>query len=89
MPASYLILEDISNSNALSPVMKDSEIKAKDRLLWANGEILFSTMQLSDILNSNRAFLTILRGDKIIHTNINLVRVSHLKTPVSFKNDLG
>ena len=88
MPASYLILEDISNSNALSPVMKDSEIKAKDRLLWANGEILFSTMQLSDILNSNRAFLTILRDDKIFHTNINLVRVSHLKTPVSFKNDL-
>ncbi len=87
-PARYLILEDMSNSNVLGPVMKDSDIKAKDRLLWANGEILFSTMQLSDILNSNRAFLTILREDKIIHTNINLVRVSHLKTPVSFKNDL-
>ena len=88
MPASYLILEDISNSNTISPVMKDSDIKAKDRLLWANGEILFSNLQLSDILNSNRAFLTILRDDKIIHTNINLVRVSHLKTPISFKNDL-
>jgi len=88
MPASYLILENMPNSNVISPVMKDTDIKAKDRLLWANGEILFSNMQLSDILNSNRAFLTVLRGDKIIHTNINLVRVSHLKTPISFKNDL-
>ncbi|NGX34216.1 MAG: putative zinc metalloprotease [Candidatus Anoxychlamydiales bacterium] len=87
MPARYLILENIA-LGSLSPVMKDSEIKAKDRLLWANGEILFSNMQLSDILNSNRAFLTILRDDKIIHANINLVKISHLKNPISFKNDL-
>ncbi len=87
-PASYLILENISNSNTFSPVMKDSKIKTNDRLLWANGEIIFSKMQLSDILNANRAFLTILRDDKIIHTNINLVKISHLKVPISFKNDL-
>nr|NGX63875.1 putative zinc metalloprotease [Candidatus Anoxychlamydiales bacterium] len=86
-PAGYLIYDKELTSQG-SPVIKNSGIESGDRLLWANGELLFSDSQLSEILNSNRAFLTVQRDDQVFHTNINLVKIADLKLSSYFKNEL-
>ncbi len=67
-PASYLIYaretqwqkEPIFRHSPLS----SSGIKPGDRLVWVDGELIFSSEQLTQILNSNKALLTLQRGGK-------------------------
>ena len=86
-PASYLFYK--TNTDPISPVLKGSGISNNDRLLWVDGEILFSTRQLSNIINEKHAFLTIQRNSIIFHTKINLVKISDLNLPSDFKDDLN
>ena len=60
-PASYLIYQSAMYDNL---PLANSGIKQSDRIIWVNGEILFSNEQLIQILNSNKALLTIKRGGK-------------------------
>jgi regulator of sigma E protease len=66
-----------------------SEIKMndKDRLLWANGQILFSNKLLNEIINHPSAFLTVQRGNEIIQTQIPLVKISELAIDSRVKNE--
>lgn len=59
--ASYLIYHSSMYDNL--PLEK-SGIKPNDRIVWVNGEIVFSNEQLLQILNSGKALLTIERGGK-------------------------
>lgn len=75
-PARYLIY-----SGALpegSP-MADSGIQPGDRLVWADGEPVFSVQQLSSIVNESTVFLTVERGDQIFQTKVPRVHVDDLK----------
>ncbi|MBN2479492.1 MAG: site-2 protease family protein [Parachlamydiales bacterium] len=87
-PASYLIYSKVKGFDYTSPIIQDSGLQYNDRVLWANGEILFSLSQLNDILNENQAFLTIKRKDKIFHTKVNLIKAQDLKLPPNYKNDI-
>ncbi len=87
-PASYLIFDKQFNEGNLSPVIKNSEIQNNDRILWANGEIIFSTLHLKSILNENSVFLTFKREGKIFHNKINLLKLSDLKITSNFENDI-
>ena len=60
-PASYLIYH--SSMYDKLPLAQ-SGIKPHDRIVWVNGEILFSNEQLMQILNSGKVLLTIERGGK-------------------------
>ena len=59
--ASYLIYAGADASYPHAP-MASSGIEANDRLIWADGELLFSQVQLSQILNSGKVLLTVKRG---------------------------
>lgn len=60
-PASYLIYHSSLYDHL---PLEQSGIQPHDRIVWVNGEILFSNEQLMQILNSDKALLTIERGGK-------------------------
>lgn len=76
-PARYLIFP----GNDLLPgsPMLQSSIQPKDRVLWVDGEIVFSHQQLSALTNASTAFLTFQRGDQIYQTKIPRVQMADLK----------
>lgn len=59
-PASYLIYQAPAFENL--PI-NESGIAPGDRIVWVNGELIFSNEQLSEMINSEKALLTIQRGD--------------------------
>ncbi|EKD29128.1 MAG: hypothetical protein ACD_79C00050G0001, partial [uncultured bacterium] len=87
-PASYLIFDKNVNQDNFSPVITSSEIKNNDRILWANGEIVFSNLHLRSIINDNSVLLTFQRGGKIFHAKINLLKAGDLKISANFEDDL-
>ena len=67
-PASYLIYDKDKRPwhgipFSRSP-MHSSDIKSGDRLVWVDGELVFSEYHLAQILNSRKALLTVQRGEK-------------------------
>lgn len=85
-PASYLIFQG-PNLVAKSPMI-GSGIEPKDRLLWADGEVLFSHQQLSALTNEPSAFLTIRRAGKIIQTKVPRVQLADLKLTLPEKGEI-
>jgi len=76
-PASYLIYSQ-SNMVQGAPILQ-SGIQPGDRLIWADGEVLFSLNQLSHVINEPTAFLTAKRGDVVFHTKVPRVHLDDLK----------
>lgn len=75
-PASYLIFNGHLPSG--SPML-GSGIQANDRLLWVDGEVIFSQQQLSNLVNESTAFLTIRRGNQVFQTKAPRVQIQDLK----------
>lgn len=48
--------------------MQESGIEKGDRLVWADGKLLFSLDELSNLLNARKAYLTIEREGEVLHT---------------------
>jgi regulator of sigma E protease len=76
-PARYMIYGG-QELLAGSP-MRESGIEPKDRLLWVDGDVIFSPQQLSALTNESSAFLTVQRGDTVFHTKVPRVPLSDLK----------
>lgn len=76
-PASYLIYGQ-QDAFRGAPILQ-SGIQPGDRLIWADGEVLFSLRQLSQVINEPTAFLTAKRGDSIFHTKVPRVHLDDLK----------
>jgi len=73
-PAQYLIYNIPSNIDKNlfpdgSPFL-GTELQQNDRLLWLDGEQLFSMRQLNHILNDNKTLLTIERDGKTMLTRV-------------------
>jgi regulator of sigma E protease len=82
--ASYILFpeQDASNEAPKLPEgspMTDSGIKPGDRIVWADGEAVFSIMQLQQIINDDKALITVQRGQKIIQARIPRVRIEELR----------
>lgn len=91
-PASYLIYNRLpsGDENPLpegSP-MQNSGIQYGDRVVWADGELIYSSKQLSHLLNDNRVLLTVKRGDEIILNRAPRVQVQELKLDAEVKEEL-
>ncbi|SRR5581483_971785 len=79
-PASYLIYNQ-KYSLALdnnSP-MKASGIEDGDRILWVDGEIMFSKDQLVQTINQPKALLTVQRGNQTFLSRVPRLKVSDLR----------
>jgi len=87
-PASYLIFDKKLNEGIFSPIIKSSEIQNNDRILWVNGEIIFSNLHLKSLINENSVFLTFQRDNKIFHSKINLLKLADLKVLSNFENQI-
>lgn len=91
-PANYILYEKLPDGkeNPLpegSP-LQDSGIQYDDRIFWADGEIIFSSMQLSNMLNDHRVFLTVDRGGKRILARVPRVPVQELRLDSQVKDEL-
>ncbi|MCB1110333.1 MAG: site-2 protease family protein [Chlamydiia bacterium] len=75
-PASYLIYQEPRYENL---PMAHSGIQPQDRIIWVNGELIFSNEQLSHVLNSNKAFLTVERGGQRFLAKVPRVPVKDLR----------
>ncbi|MBA3817021.1 MAG: site-2 protease family protein [Parachlamydiaceae bacterium] len=91
-PANYMIYDRLTEGqdNPLpegSP-MQDSGIEYGDRLVWADGELLFSGQQLNHLLNDDRVLLTILRKGKVVLARVPRVMAQEFKIDADFKEEL-
>lgn len=59
--------------------MAHSGIRPGDRLVWADGVMLFSLQQLQHVLNDGKVLLTIQRNGEILQRRIPRVRIEELK----------
>lgn len=76
-PASYLIYskQDLLQG---APILQ-SGIQPGDRIIWADGEVLFSLKQLSHVVNDSTTFLTVRRGESVFQTKVPRVHLDDLK----------
>lgn len=82
-PAQYLVYDSQNNLLENGSPMFASGIEQNDRLLWADGEMIFSLNQLKSLVNESTAFLTVRRGDTVFQTKVPRIHIDDLKmTPV-------
>lgn len=91
--ANYVIYDRLpdGSENPLpegSPV-SNSGIQYGDRILWVNGEIIFSLQQLHQILNSGRALITIEREGQVQQIRVPRVFVHELRPDMEFREELN
>src|SRR3990167_773711 len=82
-PARYLIFEDggkgVQEGLPSGSPMLHSGIQPKDRILWVDGEMVFSPYQLSSLINESTVFLTVQRGETVFQTKAPRVVLDDLK----------
>jgi regulator of sigma E protease len=91
-PASYVMYDRFSNGgdNPLpegSP-MEESGIEYGDRVVWADGQLIYSSQQLSHLLNDSKALLTIQRDQEILLRRVPRIRAEELKLDAEFREEL-
>lgn len=92
-PASYVIYDpsgqDIGpDSLAAGSPLLHSGIQKGDRIIWANGDVIYSQMQLSHLLNNDRALVTIQRNNQTLLRRVPRVLVQELKLDPDFREEL-
>jgi regulator of sigma E protease len=91
-PASYLIyshpIDAVEGALPEGSPMKDSGIQFGDRVVWVDGELVFSLQQLSHILNDGKALITVKRGSQTILARVPRVLVEELKLDGSTREEL-
>lgn len=85
--AKYLIYDKTSPLMEGSP-MEGSGIESGDRLVWADGQLIFSLDQLSHLLNSDKAYVTVKRKDQTFFSRQKRVLASDLIIPPTTRNEL-
>ena len=82
-PASFLVYNpkpgDLKQGLASGSPLLSTGIQMGDRLIWADGELLFSSNQLDAILNNDRVLLTIARGDEHLLTRVPRLYIRDLR----------
>lgn len=91
--ANYIIYKDKANDleNPLpegSP-LADSGIQPGDRIVWVDGELIFSLSQLNHLLNGKTALLTVERGDHTFLARVPRVQTQELKIDSNFREELA
>ena len=88
-PASYLIYnQKVSLSLDKNSPMKDSGIEDGDRILWVDGELIFSKDQLVETINQPKALLTVQRGDKTFLSRVPRLKISDLRLNAQQKAEI-
>jgi len=88
-PAAYLIYNQKASLalDSNSPML-GSGIEDGDRLLWVDGEILFSQEQLIQTINAPKTLLTVQRGEHLFLSRVPRLKVSDLRLNPVQKSEL-
>jgi regulator of sigma E protease len=78
-PAQYLIYDSRNNWMDNSSPMFGSGIESGDRVVWVDGEVVFSLGQLKSLINESTAFLTVRRGNSIFQTKVPRIHIDDLR----------
>jgi regulator of sigma E protease len=79
-PASYLIYnKNLSLSLNQNSPMQDTGIQDGDRILWVDGEVMFSKDQLVQTINQPRALLTVERQGTVWLARVPRLKISDLR----------
>jgi len=92
-PASQVIYRPSQLSEEQKRLAKAMEsnpggIEEGDRIVWVDGERIFSHYQLRKILNSDMALLTIKRGDEILLRRVPRVQIHELRLDKNIQDEL-
>lgn len=87
-PASYLIYKRSSSLPLENSPMKDSGIEDGDRILWADGKLLFSIQDLIETINEPKALLTIQRDEQSFLVRVPRLMISDLRLSYDQKAEL-
>jgi len=66
-----------------------SGIKKGDRIIWVDGELLFSHLELKELLNDQRVLLTVKRGDDTLLRRVPRVPVKELRLTPSMREEIA
>lgn len=91
-PASFLLYKKLPGGTANplpegSPI-EGSGIEYNDRILWVDGELVFSQKQLVSLVNQPKALLTVQREGKVFLTRIPRVKISDLRITPAERSEL-
>ncbi len=78
-PASYLIYNGQGKPISPESPIANSGIQDNDRILWLDGEIIYSKEHLSHAVNESTAFLTVRRNGDIFHAKVPRIHLDELK----------
>jgi len=84
-PAGYLIYEDAINDE--SPIV-GSGIDKGDRIIWTNGNLIFSQAQLTSLINQHQSFITFVRNGQVMHSSVNNYPIKELRLSEAEKAEL-
>lgn len=87
-PASFLIHDQSQTLLEPGSPLYGSGIQTNDRIVWVDGELIFSPSQLSNQINESKALLTVQRGDNTFLTRIPRLKVSDVKFTADEKAEL-
>jgi len=89
-PANYLIYSPHPEQEKLfvKTPLSESGIEQGDRLVWVDGELIFSTLQFENLLNDGRSLLTIVRDGKVLLVRVPRIHAEELKFTPEFKEEL-
>jgi regulator of sigma E protease len=85
IPAEYLMFQAIT---APGSPMEKSGIQKGDRIVWADGELIFSRNYLTQVLNEPITFLTIKRGDTTFFSRVPRLKITDLQIDNTQKAEL-
>jgi regulator of sigma E protease len=90
--ASYVIYDRLPGG-APNPLpegspLSESGIEYGDRILWIDGEIIFSNAELSELLNNGRVLITIERDNKTLLRRVPRVLAKELRPDPEFREEL-
>ena len=90
-PASLLILEKkekLSDFSLEQSPMSGSGIQYGDRIVWANGELIFSSSQLNRVINEQKVLVTVERKGQKILVKIPRIQIADLRLTKEQKGEL-
>ncbi len=88
-PANLLIYDQKATIASGNPSVQASGIQDQDRLLWADGELIFSLPQLLQSINEPTCFLTIKRAGQIVQDKFYKVKIEDLKMTYFDENEVN
>lgn len=89
LPASYLNYDPAQEKIFVSSPLSASGILPHDRVVWADGEKLFSVQQLNQLLSQSTAWVTAKRGEKIVQVKVPRIHIEDVKMTSFEKAEVG